>query len=73
MSIECVLLCLGDLLIIMAQIIVATQMVYEQKFVMRYNVPALQAVGWEGMPVRGQILLDLDFNVRQWFFLVFVF
>ena len=50
MSIECVLLCLGDLLIIMAQIIVATQMVYEQKFVMRYNVPALQAVGWEGMP-----------------------
>ena len=50
MNIECVLLSLGDLLIIMAQIIVATQMVYEQKFVMRYNVPALQAVGWEGMP-----------------------
>ena len=32
----------------MAQVIVATQMVYEQKYVMHYNVPALQAVGWEG-------------------------
>jgi len=38
----------GDLLIIMAQIISATQMVYEEKFVNKHNVPALQAVGWEG-------------------------
>ena len=28
--------------------IVATQMVYEEKFISKYNVPALQAVGWEG-------------------------
>jgi len=40
---------LGDLLIIMAQIISATQMVYEEKFVNKHNVPALQAVGWEGL------------------------
>ncbi|KAK3105041.1 hypothetical protein FSP39_015884 [Pinctada imbricata] len=39
----------GDLLIIMAQIIVSVQMVYEEKFVTRYNVPAMQAVGWEGL------------------------
>ncbi|XP_061197294.1 solute carrier family 35 member F6-like [Saccostrea echinata] len=38
----------GDLLIIMAQIIVAVQMVYEEKFVTRYSIPAMQAVGWEG-------------------------
>ncbi|CAL8143585.1 unnamed protein product [Orchesella dallaii] len=39
----------GDLLIVMAQIISATQMVYEEKFVSKYNVPPLQAVGWEGV------------------------
>ena len=39
---------LGDALIVGAQVIVATQMVYEEKFVTKYNVPALQAVGWEG-------------------------
>ncbi|XP_048733846.1 solute carrier family 35 member F6-like isoform X2 [Ostrea edulis] len=38
----------GDLLIIMAQIIVAVQMVYEEKFITRYSIPAMQAVGWEG-------------------------
>jgi len=39
---------LGDILIVSSQVIVATQMVYEEKFVTKYNVPALQAVGWEG-------------------------
>jgi len=39
----------GDLLIVIAQIISATQMVYEEKFVNQHNVPALQAVGWEGV------------------------
>ena len=39
---------LGDLLIIIAQIITAAQMVYEEKFVMKHNIPPLQAVGWEG-------------------------
>jgi len=38
----------GDLLIFSSQVIVATQMVLEEKFVTKYNVPALQAVGWEG-------------------------
>jgi len=39
---------LGDALIFCSQIIVATQMVLEEKFISKYNVPALQAVGWEG-------------------------
>lgn len=38
----------GDLLIIIAQIIVATQMVVEEKFVSGANVSPLHAVGWEG-------------------------
>merc|ERR1712223_1428878 len=39
---------IGDVLIVCAQIIVASQMVYEEKVVSKYGVPALQAVGWEG-------------------------
>ncbi|XP_076627281.1 transport and golgi organization 9 [Colletes latitarsis] len=39
----------GDLLIICAQIITAVQMVVEEKFVAEQNIPALQAVGWEGV------------------------
>jgi len=39
----------GNLLIIMAQIIVAIQMVTEQKFLNQYDVPALLAVGLEGL------------------------
>ena len=39
---------LGDLLIVIAQIVTATQMVVEEKFVTGHNVPALLAVGWEG-------------------------
>ncbi|XP_052865912.1 solute carrier family 35 member F6 [Anopheles cruzii] len=38
----------GDLLIILAQIITAVQMVYEEYYVAGLDVPALQAVGWEG-------------------------
>ena len=33
----------------MGQIVTALQMVYEEKFVTKYNVPPLQAVGWEGI------------------------
>jgi len=33
----------------MAQIITAIQMVYEEKFISKYNIAPLQAVGWEGM------------------------
>lgn len=39
----------GDLLIVLATIVTASQMVWEEKFVTKHNVPALQAVGWEGI------------------------
>jgi len=39
---------LGNMLIIVAQVITAVQMCIEEKFVGGYNIPALQAVGWEG-------------------------
>ena len=41
-------LCSGDLLIIGAQVVAASQMVLEEKFVSGLDIPALQAVGWEG-------------------------
>ena len=47
----------GDLLVITAQVIVAVQMVYEEKVVKKYNISALQAVGWEG--VWGLVFLSL--------------
>lgn len=37
------------MLIIIAQIIQAVQMVVEEKFVSGLNIPPLQAVGWEGI------------------------
>jgi len=40
---------LGDILIICAQVVVGVQMVLEEKYVARYNVPALKAVGLEGL------------------------
>ncbi|CAK1554748.1 unnamed protein product [Leptosia nina] len=39
----------GDLLIIVAQVVSACQMVYEEKYVAGLNIPPLQAVGWEGI------------------------
>ncbi|XP_017759386.1 PREDICTED: solute carrier family 35 member F6 [Eufriesea mexicana] len=39
----------GDLLIICAQVLTAIQMVVEEKFVVEQNIPALLAVGWEGI------------------------
>ncbi|XP_020289377.1 solute carrier family 35 member F6 [Pseudomyrmex gracilis] len=39
----------GDLLIILAQIITAVQMVVEENYVGKQDIPALQAVGWEGI------------------------
>jgi len=47
----------GDLLIIMAQVIVAIQMVTEQLFLERYDVPPLLAVGLEGL--FGMVVLSL--------------
>ncbi|KRZ97915.1 Solute carrier family 35 member F6 [Trichinella sp. T8] len=40
---------LGDLLIVIAQIVIALQMVYEQKFISKYNVAPMLAVGLEGL------------------------
>lgn len=40
---------LGNILIVAAQFIAAIQMCVEEKFVGGYNIPALQAVGWEGI------------------------
>lgn len=39
----------GDLLIITAQVITAIQMVYEERYVAGLDIPALQAVGYEGL------------------------
>ncbi|CAH1240399.1 SLC35F6 [Branchiostoma lanceolatum] len=39
----------GDLLILMAQVIAAIQMVVEEKFVSGQNIPPMQGVGWEGL------------------------
>lgn len=47
----------GDLLIIMAQIIVSVQMVLEEKFVYKHDVHPLRAVGTEGL--FGFIVLSL--------------
>eukprot|EP01102_Stenamoeba_stenopodia_P016727 TRINITY_DN5874_c0_g1_i1.p1 TRINITY_DN5874_c0_g1~~TRINITY_DN5874_c0_g1_i1.p1 ORF type:complete len:417 (-),score=101.39 TRINITY_DN5874_c0_g1_i1:185-1435(-) len=40
---------LGDVLVITAQVIVAVQMVVEEKFIAKYKVPALLVVGFEGI------------------------
>lgn len=40
---------MGICLIVISQAILAMQMVYEEKFISKYNIPPLQAVGWEGI------------------------
>ena len=55
----------GDLLIIAAQVITAVQMVYEEKFVVKHNVPALQAVGWEGKMKSASKFDNLCHTVRM--------
>lgn len=39
----------GDLLVIMAQILTACQMVYQEKYVVDKDIAPLHAVGWEGI------------------------
>lgn len=51
----------GNILIIAAQLIVAVQMVVEEKFITGYDVPALQVVGLEGL--FGFIFLTLILTV----------
>lgn len=40
---------LGDICVVGSQMIVAVQMVVEEKLLSKYKIPALQAVGWEGI------------------------
>lgn len=40
---------LGDILVVLAQLVAAVQMVVEESLFKRYSIPALQAVGWEGV------------------------
>ncbi|XP_063837460.1 solute carrier family 35 member F6 [Ostrinia nubilalis] len=54
----------GDLLIIVAQVVSACQMVYEEKYVAGLNIPPLQAVGWEG--VFGFSVLSVLLVVFYW-------
>ena len=39
----------GDILVIVAQVILSMQLVYEEKVVSQYAIAPLQAVGWEGV------------------------
>ena len=48
---------LGNTFIVIAQVLAAFQMVVEERFVSGRNIPALQAVGWEG--VWGMLFLGL--------------
>lgn len=40
---------IGDILVVLAQVIIALQMVYEDKYANKFNIPALQVIGWEGI------------------------
>jgi drug/metabolite transporter (DMT)-like permease len=40
---------IGDILIILAQVITASQLVFEQKILADKQLPPLQVVGWEGL------------------------
>ncbi|KAF7638547.1 Solute carrier family 35 member F6 [Meloidogyne graminicola] len=54
----------GNLLIVMAQIVIAIQMVTEQKLVLEYDVPPLLAVGLEGL--FGMIILFI-FSIPMYY------
>lgn len=55
---------IGDVLIVGGQIIAATQMVVEEKFVSKANVSPLQAVGWEGL--FGAVILAILLIPMYW-------
>ena len=54
-------ICVGDLIILVAQIIQAVQVVVEEKFVNGKDIHPLQAVGWEG---QWQGFLDLPLTMN---------
>jgi len=66
-------LCSGDLLIIGAQVVAATQMVLEEKFVSGLDIPALQAVGWEGKYFAIELQQKIINCILLYFWSTFVF
>lgn len=55
---------LGDSLIVIAQLITACQMVYEEVYVVKLDIPPLQMVGWEGVfgfSVLSVLLIPLNY------------
>lgn len=50
------------MLVVIAQILTACQMVYEEKYVVSKNIPPLQAVGWEG-----KITINDSFYVQDFY------
>ncbi|XP_045467133.1 solute carrier family 35 member F6-like isoform X2 [Harmonia axyridis] len=46
---ETLIIIIGDVMVVAAQFLAATQVILEEKFVVDKNVPPLQAVGWEGI------------------------
>lgn len=50
------------MLIMCALIITSMQLVYEEKFVNKHNIPALKAVGWEGKVFEQFLALYFNFN-----------
>jgi hypothetical protein len=54
----------GNILIIVAQLIVAVQMVVEEKLIGGYDVPALQVVGLEGL--FGFLMLSTVLVIMYW-------
>ena len=58
----------GNVLIIVAQVIVATQMVVEEMFIEGYDIPPLQVVGWEGawgLSIMSAVLLAMYYIPTQ--------
>jgi len=55
---------LGDIIIVCAQVIVAIQMVVEEKFLSKHDIPPLQVVGLEGM---------FGFTLTSFFLFLFYF
>ena len=51
----------GDILVIVSQIIVSFQMVYEEKVLSNYAIAPLQAVGSEGKP---SLFLTTNFKIN---------
>lgn len=56
---DTLIIVIGDVMVVVAQFLTATQVILEEKFVVSKDVPPLQAVGWEGIP-QGSLLRLVD-------------